>query len=82
MKTKTNKAKHPEETAMSRIPGSPSNRFWLYLIPGVAMLTWIIIVPGIWNIYLSFTNYRGIRPPVWAGLKTVSYKYPTLPTIA
>lgn len=69
MKTKTNKAKHPEETAMSRIPGSPSNRFWLYLIPGVAMLTWIIIVPGIWNIYLSFTNYRGIRPPVWAGLK-------------
>lgn len=33
------------------------------------MLVWIIIVPGIWNIYLSFTNYRGIRPPVWAGLK-------------
>ncbi|WP_033504468.1 carbohydrate ABC transporter permease [Bifidobacterium actinocoloniiforme] len=53
---------------MSRIPGNPSNRFWLYLIPGLLVLLWIIIVPAIWNIYLSFTSYRGIRPPKWAGL--------------
>lgn len=33
------------------------------------MLLWIIIVPAAWNIYLSFTNYRGIRPPEWAGLE-------------
>ena len=32
------------------------------------MLLWIIIVPAIWNIYLSFTNYRGIRPPKFTGL--------------
>lgn len=44
---------------MSRIPGNPSNRFWLYLLPGFLMLLWIIIVPAVWNIYLSFTNYRG-----------------------
>lgn len=43
---------------MSRIPGNPSSRFWLYLLPGFLMLLWIIIVPAIWNIYLSFTNYR------------------------
>ncbi|MCI1832058.1 MAG: sugar ABC transporter permease [Bifidobacterium sp.] len=54
---------------MSRIPGSPSRRFWPYLIPGFIMLLWIIIVPAAWNIYLSFTNYRGIRPPEWAGLE-------------
>ena len=53
---------------MSRIPGNPSNRFWWYLIPGLLVLLWIIIVPAIWNIYLSFTNYRGIRPPRWTGI--------------
>ena len=53
----------------SRIPGSPSNRFWLYLIPGFIMLLWISVIPAIWNLYLSFTTYRGIKPPVWAGLK-------------
>lgn len=57
------------EKSMSRIPGNPSRRFWIYLIPGFIMLLWIIVVPAAWNIYLSFTNYRGIKPPVWAGLK-------------
>ena len=56
------------EKGMSRIPGNPSNRFWLYLLPGFLMLLWIIIVPAVWNIYLSFTNYRGIKPPQFAGL--------------
>lgn len=56
------------EREMSRIPGSPSRRFWIYLIPGLLMLLWIIVIPAVWNIYLSFTNYRGIKPPVWAGL--------------
>jgi raffinose/stachyose/melibiose transport system permease protein len=32
------------------------------------MLLWIIVIPAVWNIYLSFTNYRGIKPPTWAGL--------------
>ncbi|WP_370465959.1 carbohydrate ABC transporter permease [Bifidobacterium indicum] len=61
-------ARTDEERGMSRIPGNPSNRFWWYLIPGLVVLLWIIIVPAIWNIYLSFTNYRGIRPPKWIGL--------------
>lgn len=61
-------AKTDEERGMSRIPGNPSNRFWWYLIPGLLVLLWIIIVPAIWNIYLSFTNYRGIRPPRWIGI--------------
>jgi raffinose/stachyose/melibiose transport system permease protein len=32
------------------------------------MLTGIILVPLAWNVYLSFTSYRGIRPPIWIGL--------------
>jgi raffinose/stachyose/melibiose transport system permease protein len=52
----------------SLIPGSSRNAYWLYLVPGLALLTIIIIVPLVWNIYLTFTDYRGIRPPEWAGL--------------
>ena len=68
----TSKKSHKSGTRTaeaSRIPGSPSNRFWLYLIPGFIMLLWIIVIPAIWNLYLSFTTYRGVKPPVWAGLK-------------
>lgn len=54
---------------LSRIPGNSSNTFWPYLIPGAVMLIWIIIVPTIGNVYLSFTDYRGIRPPQWSGFK-------------
>jgi len=32
------------------------------------LLTVIILVPLVWNVYLSFTSYRGILPPVWIGL--------------
>lgn len=42
--------------------------YWLYLVPGACLLTFVIIVPLIWNVYLSFTRYRGIRPPIWTGL--------------
>jgi raffinose/stachyose/melibiose transport system permease protein len=40
---------------------------WLYLLPGLALLFVIIIVPLGWNVYLSFTRYRGIRPPIFIG---------------
>ena len=53
----------------SLIPGSSRNAYWLYLVPGLALLTIIIIVPLVWNIYLTFTDYRGIRPPEWVGLE-------------
>ncbi|WP_082589944.1 carbohydrate ABC transporter permease [Agromyces sp. Soil535] len=53
----------------SLIPGSSRNAYWLYLVPGLALLAVIIVVPLIWNIYLTFTDYRGIRPPEWIGLE-------------
>ncbi len=69
-KNQDNKVQQPtmREKGMSRIPGNPSNRFWLYLLPGGIMLLWIIVIPAVWNIYLSFTSYRGIKPPEWCGL--------------
>jgi raffinose/stachyose/melibiose transport system permease protein len=45
-----------------------SGGFWFYLIPGFVLFTIIILIPLIWNIYLSFTEWRGILPPVFIGL--------------
>lgn len=50
------------------IPGAKSRGYWTYLIPGLTLFTAIILVPFIWNVYLSFTSYRGIKPPEWIGL--------------
>jgi raffinose/stachyose/melibiose transport system permease protein len=53
---------------MSLLPGVRKRGFWLYLIPGLVLFTIVILVPLVWNVYLSFTSYRGIRPPEWIGL--------------
>ncbi|MFJ6001656.1 carbohydrate ABC transporter permease [Arthrobacter sp. NPDC092385] len=53
----------------SLIPGSRSSSFWFYLLPGLALLMLIIVVPLLWNVYLTFTSYRGIRPPEFIGLE-------------
>ena len=50
------------------LPGARSRGFWLYLVPGLALFVVVILVPFVWNIYLSFTKYRGIKPPEWTGL--------------
>jgi raffinose/stachyose/melibiose transport system permease protein len=55
-------------TDESLLPGSRSRGFWLYLVPGLVLFTAIILVPFIWNVYLSFTKYRGIKPPEFTGL--------------
>jgi raffinose/stachyose/melibiose transport system permease protein len=54
----------PEE---SLLPHTGHRGFWLYLIPGLVLVTIIVVVPLVWNIYLSFTNWRGILPPAWIG---------------
>ncbi|MEP6481638.1 MAG: sugar ABC transporter permease [Rhodoglobus sp.] len=54
----------------SLLPDSGRDRrgFWLYLIPGFVLFAVIILVPLGWNIFLSFTEWRGIKPPIWIGL--------------
>ncbi len=51
------------------IPGARPAGYWIYLVPGLALVLLVIVVPLVWNIYLSFTSYRGIRPPEWIGLE-------------
>lgn len=52
----------------SLVPFLSGRSYWWYLLPGFALLTLIILVPLVWNIYLSFTDYRGIIAPQWSGL--------------
>jgi len=54
--------------ARSLLPGSRPRAFWPYLLPGLILLIVIILIPLVWNVYLTFTRYRGIRPPQWIGL--------------
>ena len=53
----------------SLLPASTGGGFWWYLLPGFVLLTGVVLVPLAWNVYLSFTRYRGIRPPKWIGLE-------------
>ncbi|MFF1574769.1 carbohydrate ABC transporter permease [Leifsonia sp. NPDC058292] len=64
-KTPRRPAKRPNAALL---PVSGRGSFWLYLLPGFVLLTVIVLVPLVWNVYLSFTSYRGIRPPKWIGL--------------
>ncbi|MCW4385208.1 sugar ABC transporter permease [Salinibacterium sp. SYSU T00001] len=43
--------------------------YWLYLVPGLVLLTLIVLVPLVWNVLLTFTEWRGIRPPEFIGLE-------------
>lgn len=52
----------------SPIPGSSRSSYWLYLLPGLVLIAVIIVLPLVWNVYLTFTSYRGIRPPEFIGL--------------
>ncbi|MFS0735212.1 sugar ABC transporter permease [Microbacterium sp. 1P10UB] len=43
--------------------------YWLYLVPGLVLLTVVVLIPLGWNVYLSFTEWRGIRPPEFIGFE-------------
>lgn len=67
---KARPARTPDDEGLIPHRGKGGNLgFWLYLVPGLVLFTIIILVPLMWNIYLSFTEYRGIRPPEFIGLE-------------
>lgn len=49
------------------LPGSGHRGYWFYLVPGLVLLTVIVLVPLVWNVYLSFTSWRGVLAPIWVG---------------
>ncbi|WEV65927.1 sugar ABC transporter permease [Bifidobacterium sp. ESL0764] len=55
------------ERQMSRLPGNKPSRFVPYLLPGILSLAVIIVVPALWNVYLSFTRWRGVGPVRFIG---------------
>ena len=66
--TTVSSSRREKRRTESLLPASSGRGFWWYLVPGFVMLTGIILIPLAWNVYLSFTSYRGIRPPIWIGL--------------
>lgn len=54
----------------SLLPGGRGGRavYLLYLLPGLVLFSLIVLVPLVWNVALSFTRWRGIKPPVFIGL--------------
>lgn len=63
------RVKRRDEDALLPSTGNRSGSFWLYLIPGFVLFAVVILVPLVWNVFLSFTEWRGIRPPVFIGLE-------------
>ena len=55
--------------SMSRLPGNRSAKFVPYLVPGLVGLLVIVVIPFVWNIYLSFTRWRGVGPVKFVGLQ-------------
>jgi len=43
--------------------------YYLYLIPGAVGFLLIVLIPQIANFFLSFTGWKGIGLPRWAGLQ-------------
>jgi raffinose/stachyose/melibiose transport system permease protein len=41
--------------------------YWPWIIPGVVLFAFIVVVPFFWNIYLSFTKWNGLGSPKWIG---------------
>jgi raffinose/stachyose/melibiose transport system permease protein len=58
----------PEEPLIPQRRGGTAG-YWWYLLPGLVLVTVIVVIPLVWNIYLSFTEWRGIRPPEFIGLE-------------
>jgi len=57
----------PEEPSIPQRKGGTAG-YWLYLLPGFILLLVIVIIPLVFNVYLTFTKWRGVRTPEWIGL--------------
>lgn len=58
----------PEEPLIPQRGSRSTRAYWLYLVPGLVLLTVVVLIPLVWNFYLTFTEWRGIKPPIWIGL--------------
>jgi len=59
----------PEQPSIPQRKGG-TGAYWLYLLPGFVLLLVIVIIPLVWNVYLTFTKWKGVRSPEFIGLDT------------
>ncbi|KTS64810.1 ABC transporter permease [Microbacterium testaceum] len=57
----------PEQPAIPQRRGGTAG-YWLYLLPGFVLLLVIVIIPLVWNVFLTFTKWRGVGDPEFIGL--------------
>ena len=57
-----------EEPSIPQRSGG-TGAYWLYLLPGLALLVVVVLVPLVWNVYLTFTRWRGVCEPEFIGLE-------------
>ena len=41
---------------------------YLFIFPSMLLFVWFSLIPIVWIVYLSFTDYSMLQPPVWTGL--------------
>jgi raffinose/stachyose/melibiose transport system permease protein len=58
----------PEEPSIPQRRGGTGG-YWLYLLPGFVLLLVIVVIPLLFNVYLTFTQWRGVRAPEFIGLE-------------
>jgi raffinose/stachyose/melibiose transport system permease protein len=58
----------PEEPSIPQRRGGTGG-YWLYLLPGFVLLLVIVVIPLLFNVYLTFTKWRGVRTPEFIGLE-------------
>lgn len=65
---RTERPKPPrEEPSIPQRKGGTAG-YWLYLLPGFVLLLVIVVIPLVFNVYLTFTKWRGVRAPEFIGL--------------
>lgn len=53
---------------MNKKLGKNSLFFWLFLAPVLIALIMVVVIPLLYGVYYSFTNWDGINTPVFAGI--------------
>ncbi|WP_193598229.1 carbohydrate ABC transporter permease [Microbacterium sp. YJN-G] len=68
LSTRARRTAPPEQPAIPQ-SGRGSGAYWLYLLPGFVLLVVIVLIPLVWNVYLTFQKWRGVRAPEFIGLE-------------
>lgn len=58
----------PKQPAIPQRSGGTAG-YWMYLLPGFVLLLVIVVVPLVWNVFLTFTKWRGVGDPEFIGLE-------------